>query len=66
MPESLDRAVGLIAEGLLTQLPAQLITAVVIAAAGVWVRRRTRTPANPAAPSGEEHGRQHARPQQDQ
>ncbi|WP_327722320.1 hypothetical protein OG381_48280 [Streptomyces sp. NBC_00490] len=66
MPEPLDRAVALIAEGLLTQLPAQLITAVVIAGAGVWVRRRTRTPVNPAARSGEDPGRQRARRQDDQ
>lgn len=63
MPESLDHAVALITEGLLTQLPTQLITAVVIAAAGVWVRRRTRTPAKPAVRSGETQGCQHSPPQ---
>ncbi|MCX5328277.1 MULTISPECIES: hypothetical protein [unclassified Streptomyces] len=66
MLESLDHAVVLITEGLLAQLPAQLITAAVIAAAGVWARRRARTTTGGAERSGEDHGRQHAQPQEDQ
>ncbi|MFJ3825978.1 hypothetical protein [Streptomyces nodosus] len=51
-------ALDLVIEGVLTQLPAQLITAAVAAAAATWMRTRRRnraqaveTPADPGADS---------------
>ncbi|MDQ0935079.1 hypothetical protein [Streptomyces turgidiscabies] len=56
MKTFLQHALDLVIEGVLTQLPAQLITAAVAAAAATWLRTRKKnrvrtveTPADPGA-----------------
>lgn len=56
MNTHLQHVLDLVIEGVLTQLPAQLITAAVVAAAATWMRTRKKnraraveTPADPGA-----------------
>lgn len=53
MKTYLQHALELVIEGVLTQLPAQLITAAVAAAAATWMRARKRSRARAAEASAD-------------